>query len=105
MLVKGAHPNLMPDLTASLDVELARASGVLVVPRDAVVMEGEEAFVRVRRGGRFERQDVTIGALNTHEDVITRGLQEGATAARNAQFGARRIFCGTSARSRARPSP
>ncbi|HEX9365905.1 MAG TPA: HlyD family efflux transporter periplasmic adaptor subunit [Vicinamibacterales bacterium] len=89
MLVKGAHPNLMPDLTASLDVELARASGVLVVPRDAVVMEGEQAFVRVRRGGRFERQDVTIGALNSHEVVITGGLQEGATAARNAASGAR----------------
>jgi HlyD family secretion protein len=84
VLVNGAHPNLMPDLTASLDVELERAPGVLVVPRDSVVMEGEHAFVRVQRGGRFERQDVTIGAMNTHEVVITGGLQEGVTVARNA---------------------
>jgi HlyD family secretion protein len=84
VLVKGAHPNLMPDLTASLDVELERTPGVLVVPRDAVVMEGEHAFVRVQRGGRLERQDVTIGAMNTHEVVITNGLQEGVTVARNA---------------------
>jgi multidrug resistance efflux pump len=84
VLVKGAHPNLMPDLTASLDVQLERTPGVLVVPRDAVVMEGEHAFVRARRGGRFERQDVTVGAMNTHEVVITGGLQEGATVARNA---------------------
>jgi biotin carboxyl carrier protein len=84
VLVNGAHPNLMPDLTASLDVELERARGVLVVPRDSVVMEGEHAFVRVQRGGRFERQDVTIGAMNTHEVVITGGLQEGVTVARNA---------------------
>jgi len=83
VLVNGAHPNLMPDLTASLDVELERAAGVLVVPRDSVVMEGEHAFVRVQRGGRFERQDVTIGAMNTHEVVITGGLQEGVTVARN----------------------
>jgi multidrug resistance efflux pump len=84
VLVKGAHPNLMPDLTASLDVVLERVPGVLVVPRDSVVMEGETAFVRVQRGGRFERQDVAIGAMNTHEAVITRGLQEGVTVARNA---------------------
>jgi HlyD family secretion protein len=89
VLVKGAHPNLMPDLTASLDVELERAAGVLVVPRDAVVMEGEQAFVRVQRGGRFERQDVAIGAMNTHEVVITGGLQEGVTIARNAASGTR----------------
>jgi HlyD family secretion protein len=87
VMVKGAHPNLMPDLTASLDVQLERAPGVLVVPRDAVVMEGEQAFVRARRGGRVERQDVTLGSMNTHEVVITGGLQEGVTVARNAAAG------------------
>jgi len=84
VLVKGAHPNLMPDLTASLDVQIERTPGVLVVPRDAVVMEGEHAFVRVQRGGRFERQDVTLGGMNTHQVVVTGGLQEGVTVARNA---------------------
>ena len=84
ILVRGAHPNLMPDLTASLDVELERLPGVLVVPRDAIVFEGEHAFVRVQRGGRFERQDVTIGVMNTHQAVVTGGLQEGVAVARNA---------------------
>jgi biotin carboxyl carrier protein len=86
VLVKEAHPNLMPDLTASLDVQLERTPGLIVVPRDTVVMEGEHAFVRVQRGGRFERQDVTIGAMNTHQVVVTGGLQEGVTVARNAAF-------------------
>jgi Cu(I)/Ag(I) efflux system membrane fusion protein/cobalt-zinc-cadmium efflux system membrane fusion protein len=84
VLVRGAHPNLMPDLTASLDVELEHTPGVLVVPRDAVVFEGEHAYVRVQRGGRFERQDVTIGPMNTHEVIVTGGLQDGVTVARNA---------------------
>lgn len=84
VLVHGAHPNLMPDLTASLDVELERTAGALVVPRDAIVVDGEHAFVRVQRGGRLEKQDVTVGAMNTHEAVITGGLQEGVTLARNA---------------------
>jgi HlyD family secretion protein len=84
VLVKEAHPNLMPDLTASLDVELDRMRGVVVVPRDAVVLEGEHAYVRVQRGRRFDRQDVTLGPLNTHEAVVVTGLQEGVTVARNA---------------------
>src|SRR3954467_10065256 len=84
VLVKGSHPNLMPDLTASLDVELERIAGALVVPRDAVVLEGEQAYVRVQRGGRLDRQDVTVGPMNTHEAVIAAGLQEGTTVARNA---------------------
>src|SRR4051812_29465802 len=84
VMVNGAHPNLMPDLTASLDVELERLPGALVVPRDAIVFEGEHAYVRVQRGGRLERQDVSIGQMNTHEAVITAGLQEGVTVARNA---------------------
>ena len=84
ILVNGAHPNLMPDLTASLDVELERIPGALVLPRDAIQLEGETSYVRVQRGGRFERQDVTVGAMNTHEAVVTAGLQEGVTVARNA---------------------
>jgi HlyD family secretion protein len=87
VLVKGSHPNLMPDLTASLDVELERIAGALVVPRDAVVLEGEQAYVRVQRGGRLDRQDVTVGPMNTHEAVIAAGLQEGTTVARNAGGG------------------
>jgi HlyD family secretion protein len=89
VLVNGAHPNLMPDLTASLDVELERVPGALVVPRDAVVFEGEQSYVRVKRGGSFDRQDVTLGAMNTHEVVVNSGLQEGVTVARNAAGTAR----------------
>ena len=89
VIVNGAHPNLMPDLTASLDVELQRVPGALVVPRDAVSFEGEHAYVRVRRGGSFERQDVTIGPVNTHEAVVSGGVQEGVTVARNVVGGAK----------------
>jgi HlyD family secretion protein len=84
VLVKGAHPSLMPDLTASLDVELDRTPGVLVVPRDAVVLDGEQAYVMVQRGGKLQRQDVAIGAMSAHEAVVTSGLQDGVVIARNA---------------------
>jgi HlyD family secretion protein len=82
--VNGAHPNLMPDLTASLDVQLERRPGMLVVPRDAVIADGEQAYVMVQRGGKFERQDVGVGEVGATDAVVTSGLQEGVTVARNA---------------------
>jgi HlyD family secretion protein len=88
--VNGSHPNLMPDLSASLDVELGRAPAALVVPRDAVTFDGEQAYVSVRRGGRFERQDVSVGLMNSHEIVIANGLSEGSVIARNVPQGAPR---------------
>ena len=81
--VNGAHPNLMPDLSASLDVTLARTPRAIVVPRDAIRHDGDRAVVRVQRGGGFEDRTVAIGALNAHEAMLTSGLDEGAVIARN----------------------
>jgi hypothetical protein len=73
----------MPDLTASLDVELARQAKVLVIPRDAVRRDGERSVVSVQRGSDFEERPVTLGAANAHEVVVASGLDEGAVVARN----------------------
>jgi multidrug efflux pump subunit AcrA (membrane-fusion protein) len=81
--VQGAHPNLMPDLTASLDVELSRTAGVLVVPRDCVRRDGARSLVRVQRGSRFEDQEVAVSAMSAHEAVVASGIDEGAVIARN----------------------
>jgi hypothetical protein len=83
VLVHGANPNLMPDLTASLDVELQRIPRALTVPREAVVHDGNQDIVEVQRGGRLERQAVTVGPANATDVVVTSGLQEGVTIARN----------------------
>ncbi len=76
--VDGSHPNLMPDLTASIDVELERVPRALVVPRDAVRVEGGKAFVRVVKGGAVDEREVTIGTKSATETVVTSGLDEGA---------------------------
>ena len=67
--IEGSHPNLMPDLTASLDVELARTPAALVVPLDAAP-DGDRAFVSVQRGSSFEERQVTLGAKSAHEVVV-----------------------------------
>jgi HlyD family secretion protein len=81
--IQGSHANLMPDLTASLDVELGREPRMLVVPRDALRFEGERAIVSVRRGSSFADQPVTVGDMNAHEAVVSSGLEEGAIVERN----------------------
>jgi HlyD family secretion protein len=81
--VNGSHPNLMPDLSASLDVTLARVPRAIVVPRDALRKDGDRTVVRVQQGSGFEDRAVTIGALNAHEAMLGSGLDEGAVIARN----------------------
>ena len=81
--VSSSHPNLMPDLTASLDVELQRVPGALVVPRDAVTRTDGQDIVEVQRGGRLQRQPVTLGPSSARDVVIASGIQEGATIARH----------------------
>ena len=88
--VEGSHPNLMPDLTASLDVELSRQPKVLVIPRDSVRNSGDRTLVSVQRGSGFEERPVTLGAANAHEVVVASGLDEGAVIARNVQSRATR---------------
>lgn len=81
--VTGSHPNLMPDLTASLDVTLARTAGAIVIPRDALQQSGDRTAVRVQRGSGFEDRAVTVAALSAHEAMIGSGLDEGTVVARN----------------------
>ena len=55
---------------------------MLVVPRDAVVLEGEQAYVLVQRGGRFERQDVGVGAVGATDAVVDAAASRKASPSR-----------------------
>ena len=81
--VDGSHPNLMPDLSASLDVALDRTSNAIVIPRDAIRQDGSRTIVRVKHGDSFEDCAVTVQATNAHEALVTNGLDDGAVVARN----------------------
>lgn len=75
--VAGHHPRLLPDLTAAVDVELERVAGALVVPRTAVVREGDRAVVRVREGSGVSARTVSLGPADEVEVVVTSGLEAG----------------------------
>lgn len=80
--IHGTHPNLMPDLTAAVDVELSRTPRAIVIPRDALRYDGDRAFVQVKQGTSYEDRTVTVTETSAHEAVVS-GVDEGTVVARN----------------------
>ena len=80
--IEGSDPRTMPDLSAAVDVELARVAGALVVPRDAVVEESGRHFLRIRSGASFDKTPVTLGLVGEQEVVIQEGAREGSVVLR-----------------------
>ena len=76
--VAGNSARLLPDLTAAIDIELDRTAGAIVVPRTAVLRDGDKASVRVREGnGNVAPRAVTLGLSDEVDVVVTSGLKAG----------------------------
>jgi HlyD family secretion protein len=76
--VRGDNARLLPDLTAAIDIELDRVPRALVVPRSAVLRDGDQASVRVREaGGTMATRAVTLGLADEVDVVVTNGLKAG----------------------------
>jgi HlyD family secretion protein len=82
VLLGGTDGRLTPDLSAAVDVELARQADALVIPLDAVMREGDRTLVRLSRNGRTEDREVTLGPAGDYEAVVTSGLAPGDTVRR-----------------------
>ena len=80
--IDGRHARLMPDLTAAVDIEIARRPDALVVPREAVRWDDGVPHVLVRGPGSAERRPVTLGERSETEVVVTDGLRAGDVVAR-----------------------
>jgi len=75
--IEGSDPRLMPDLSASLDVELERIPNVLMAPRGAIYGSGKDHYVLVGSGTAYSRKPVEVNAENDVEAAIS-GIPEGA---------------------------
>ena len=85
--IDGTSPTLTPDLSAAVDIELARVADAVVVPRDAIGRDGDRAFVVAEERGRLVERDVTLGETSDHETVVASGLEPGAVVARHVAAG------------------
>lgn len=75
--IRGNNPKLMPDLSASADVELSRLPNVLVVPAQSVINDKGQDYVFLKTATGFDKHQVKIGAANDLEVVIESGLHAG----------------------------
>ena len=80
--IEGSDPRLMPDLSASLDVELQRTPNSLVVPRDAIVSDGDQHYVLLDSPSSSSRKAVQIRAENDTQAAIL-GIAAGTRVLRN----------------------
>lgn len=80
--IVGSDPKLLPDLSASADVQLETLENVLLLPREAVVFPQGQPMVEVILDGRSELRPVKLGPMNDCEVVIASGLDEGTAVSR-----------------------
>jgi HlyD family secretion protein len=81
--INGTDAKLMPDLSASVDVQLAKQSSVLVVPRDSLIVEDGQTYVMAGNVGAYSKTKVKVGEINDTDAVIASGLKEGTRVLRN----------------------
>jgi macrolide-specific efflux system membrane fusion protein len=71
---------LRPDMTTSVTIYQEERTGVLVIPRTAVVKEGNERFVFVKEtSGSFEKKEIKTGIQSGKDIEVVSGLKEGDT--------------------------
>lgn len=68
---------LPPNASVNVQIVAAEKTAALVVPRAAVIRDGERRFVWVLRDGRARRRDVTVGLIGLTEVEVASGLSEG----------------------------
>ncbi len=79
--INGSHEKLLPDLSAAVDITVDRQDGVLRLPRDAVAVGPDGAWVQVTGSGGGRRA-VTLGAIGHDTVVVTSGLADGTAVVR-----------------------
>jgi len=75
--VSDAPAYLVPDMTVSLEIEVARRPKVLTVPSETVRNASTAPWVLVAREGKAVRQNVVLGIRGNGASEITSGLKEG----------------------------
>ena len=79
--IQGSDRRLIPDISASADVEISRVPDTILAPRAAVARAGGGDYVWVQSGAGSERRQVTLGGFDDVHWAITSGLKEGELVA------------------------
>lgn len=78
LLVPDPPAYLRPDMTVSVDLEVAAKDDVIAIPSDAIRRDGDRPFIFVVDGRRVRRQPVAVGLSGEGYSEIVDGLEPGA---------------------------
>ena len=77
--LEATEPRLAkPGVQVKASIFVEKLAGVIAVPNQAIVYEGDKAFVMARSSRRFQRTPVETGARSLTRTVVTKGLADGA---------------------------
>jgi len=77
--IEAQAKEIIPDLSGSADILLEVHKDVVLAPKDAIQVEGEEQFIylRAKDSSKFVKQRVKTGPSNSTHTAILSGLAEG----------------------------
>jgi HlyD family secretion protein len=77
ILIEGSDPQLIPDLSASADLQLRTPQPGVLVPLEALGISPTGATVEVREGTGWKEIPVSVASRTNTTAVVTSGLQSG----------------------------
>ena len=77
LAIDGSHPQLIPDLSASADLQLAPPQAGVLVPLEALGASPSGTTVEVRNGQGWREVPVSISSRTNTMAVVTSGLNPG----------------------------
>jgi macrolide-specific efflux system membrane fusion protein len=75
--IEGADQRVIPDLSASADVLLARAENKVVAPLAAIRNENGKTLAYLKKDESFEAREIKLGLQNENTAVVLSGLEVG----------------------------
>lgn len=75
--IRDEKGELPPNASVNVEIVVGERKRAVLVPRAALLREGESRFVLVPKGGRARRRDVEIGLMGLAAVEVTSGLAEG----------------------------
>lgn len=85
IVLDGADPRIRPGITATLKIPIAKVQQAVALPIECVFAEQKDVdkrYVYIKKGEKFDRQDVTVGINDAQLVEIKTGLAKGDVVAK-----------------------
>jgi len=68
---------LLPGMVCSANIDVEKSDDSIILPQEAVMLDGERTFVWLAKNGQAKKCVVTTGGVNNQGVIIADGLQSG----------------------------